>query len=153
MKLPEDPRVREAVGIAMKALVRRSRLSSEIAAKLRARGFSEDEIAGAVDCLESQGLLSDEQAIRDLVEARSGKRAVGAKWLQDELARRGVSETQMASIVFRTHEEELEAMQRALAGRQWRRGDRAKAGRFLASRGFDSDSIGGAIERFFGAAE
>lgn len=153
MELPEDPRVREAVGIAMKSLARRPRLSAEIAWTLRTRGFSEEEARCAVDWLEAQRLLNDEGALHEHLAARSGKRSVGSQRLRNELERRGATEAQIAALVTRTDEEEASAMQLALEGRRWQQSERAKAGRFLASRGFDSEVIEGALDRFFGSED
>ena len=151
MELPEDPRVREAIGIAMKSLVRRSRLSGEVAMNLRAKGFSDVEIEAALDCLTRNGLVDDDRTISEHFESRTGRRSVGAAKLRSELLHKGATEDQIEGLLaLRTNLDELGNMVKALAGRNWKAGDRNRAGRFLASRGFDDDLISTALERHFG---
>lgn len=151
MELPEDPRVRGALAIAMKSLVRRARLSGEIAQNLSSKGFSDDEVESVLAVLARNGLVDDEKTIRDQIEARSGRHAVGAHKLRAELLRKGATEDQVESgLALRGDEDEVEAMLAALGGRRWKEDERGRAGRFLASRGFDSDLLPTALDRFFG---
>ena len=154
MELPEDPRVREAIAIAMKSLVRRARLSGEIAQNLLAKGFSAAEAEAVLAFLAQNGLVDDEKTIQAHVGARSGRRAVGADKLRAELLRRGATEGQVeGSLDLRTENDEVAAMLAALEGRRWKEEERSRAGRFLASRGFHEDLIPNALDRFFGPVE
>jgi len=151
VELPEGPRVREAIGIAMKSLVRRARLSGEIATKLRAKNFSEGEIEAALGCLARNGILDDDKTIAQFFESRSGPRSIGTAKLRAELLRKGASEEQVeGSLALQNHGDELKATLEALAGRSWNPKDRNRAGRFLASRGFDEELIETALDRQFG---
>lgn len=151
MELPEDPRVREAIGIAMKSLVRRARLAGEVAIKLRAKGFSEDEIEGALSCLSRSGFINDDKAISSHLQSRTGRRSIGPEKLRAELLQRGATEDQVeGSLALRTDSDDIEAMLAALGGRTWKEGDRSRAGRFLASRGFGEELISTALDRHFG---
>ena len=151
MELPEDPRVRDAIGIAMKSLVRRTKLSGEIAKSLQSKGFLEEEIEAALGLLSRNGLIDDERAIAEHIESRSGKRSVGSERLRSDLLSKGAAASQVeGALATRDDEGEISAMLAALAGRRWNEGDRNRAGRFLVSRGFDPDLISTALDRCFG---
>jgi regulatory protein len=138
----------------MKSLVRRARLSGEITKNLQAKGFSAPETEAALELLARNGLIDDEKTIREHVEARSGRRAVGADKLRAELLRRGATESQVeGTLSLRTENDEVAAMLAALEGRRWNEEDRNRAGRFLASRGFQEDLIPNALDRLFGPVE
>jgi SOS response regulatory protein OraA/RecX len=135
----------------MKSLVRRARLSREIATKLRAKSFSEAEIEATLSCLARNGLIDDDKTISQHVESKAGRRSVGAAKLRAELLSRGASEQQVeASFAAWDDKDELKAMFEALAGRSWNPNDRNRAGRFLASRGFDEELIETALGWQFG---
>ena len=151
MELPEDPRVREAVVIAMKSLVRRSRLSGEISKSLQSKGYLNEEIEATLRFLSGNGLIDDEKAIAEQVESRSGRRSVGSERLRSELLSKGATASQVEeALASRIDEDELAAMLAALAGRRWNPLERDRAGRFLASRGFDPELIPAALDRSFG---
>jgi SOS response regulatory protein OraA/RecX len=151
MQLPDDSRIREAVRVAMKSLVGRERTSAEIERLLASKGFGPDEAAHAVTILRENRLLDDSRAVRDHLEARSGKRAVGRMRLEAELGARGAQADAVEELLAaRTDEDELSAMAEALQARRWSHGDRVRAGRFLASRGFDGELIEAALDRHFG---
>jgi regulatory protein len=135
----------------MKSLVRRARLSGEIAQKLHSKEFTGAEIRAVLAILSRNGLIDDEKTLQGHIGARSGRQAIGADKLRAELLRRGATETQIeAGLASRTDEDEVSAMLSALAGRRWKEDMRNRAGRFLASRGFAAELISQALERFFG---
>ena len=83
----------------------------------------------------------------------SGRRAEGDARLRQRLESRGASETSVANALADVPDE-IQRMHDALSAKFKTPAptDRARAGRFLLSRGFDEDAVDGAIHRFFGEA-
>jgi regulatory protein len=90
---------------AVELLALRPHFRAQLAGKLRARGYSEEEAGGALDRLTELGYLDDRKVARDFVASRLRRGPVGRRRLVAELARRGV-----ASAVIE------EAIDEALAG-------------------------------------
>lgn len=154
MDLPEDTRVREALAHAMRSLVSRARLSSEIRSDLLRREYSEPEIEDVLSFLLRHRLLNDEKTIQSLIESKSGRGSMGKGKIHAELMRRGVPDEVIESALeSRTDEVELEAIRKALQTKRWPPGSRNRAARFLLSRGFDVDLIETSLNGFFGPEE
>lgn len=154
MELPVDPRVREALGLAMKRLASRDLHSGEVAGLLRGREYSELEIGEVLSFLKRHKLLNDEKAIENLIASRSGRRSIGKGKIRAELLKRGVPDDDIeATLGQRTDDEELDAMTAALRSRRWPSDGRLRAARFLIGRGFDPELVERAVESFFGSQE
>lgn len=151
IELPEDPRVREALALAMKRLAQRDRLTAELTGELSERGYSQSEREQVLEFLIRRRLVDDEKTIRNIIERRSGRRAAGRERLRSDLQKLGASEQAIeASLGAISDEDELEAMSQVLASRRWPEGARPKAARFLHSRGFSEELLETALDRFFG---
>lgn len=152
MQLPENPRVCEALGYAMKRLAQRDRLSSELSGELGAKGYGEAEVAEVLEFLTSRRLLDDEKTIQSLIERRTGRRAAGKEKIRAELQKLGVPEEKIEQNLSAVgDDDELERMRQALNSRSWPDGARPRAARFLMSRGFSEELLETALDRFFGA--
>lgn len=93
-------------------------------------------------------MIDDARVARDFVAARSGKRALGDHRLRQELVKRGLPEESLDGA-----SSEAERIEDLLRSKFTPEGNRAKAARFLYSRGFAEDAIESALERFFGAED
>lgn len=93
--------------------------------------------------LESQGLLSNDRFANSLVHRRAGK--LGTSRIVQELRQHGVSAEQVAELRTSLRESE-ESRARIVWQKRYGRApidaaDRAKQMRFLAARGFGTDTI------------
>jgi len=147
---PEDPRVREALGLAMKRIAQRDRLSFELSRELEAKGYGEAEVGEVLEFLTSRRLVDDEKTIQSLIERRTGRRAAGKEKIRAELQKLGVPDEKIEPFLSSVgDDDELERMNQALNSRSWSSKDRVRAARFLVSRGFSEDLLDTALDRFF----
>lgn len=136
----------EALAAAIKLLERSDMFESELRSRLSA--YDEELKTSVIERLKSRRLLDDRRLAHSLADRRSGKRSVGFARLEAELARRGASGELIQEL--RQSFSEGEGAWQALAARfDPDIDDRAKAARFLASRGFEEDEIRSSIDEFF----
>lgn len=143
--------MKDALAEALKRLESSERTEAELRAALLRR-HSLEETDAALAWLKSRDMLSETRAAESLVRPRtSGRRAEGNAKLRQRLASRGATPEAIEKALADAPEEERR-MEEALAAKF--SGDdptaRARAGRFLLSRGFAEDSVEGALDRFFG---
>lgn len=128
----------------MDLLAARPHFRRELAAKLAARGYEDDEIEATLDHLESKGFLDDGQTARDFVERRLEREPLGRRRLAAELARHGASEDDARQAVDAFYPEDDRALAAAAAER-WRRRSPGKGAtalaRHLERRGFSQRAI------------
>lgn len=132
-----------AYGKALDLLARRAHFRAELAAKLTARGYEDDEIGSALDRLAAEGYLNDTATAGDFAEMRRSRAPEGRRKLAAELARRGAGSAAIESVIStRTDEEEIEAA-RAAANRFLRGGrkDAAALARHLDRKGFSAGIV------------
>lgn len=133
---------------ALDLLARRPHFRRELAAKLAARGFDDDEIASALDRLEEKRFLDDRQAARDFAARRLEREPIGRRRLLAELARRGASEDDAREAVDAVYPED-DAELAAAAAERWRRRTaaprREALARHLERRGFSGHAIVSAL--------
>jgi SOS response regulatory protein OraA/RecX len=91
-------------------------------------------------------LLNDQRAAENLATRRS---KVGGERLRQELESRGAT-AEAIEKAMPTEMEQKYRIDSLLHSRFATTGDRSKAARWLASRGFDEDSIRSAVEGYFG---
>lgn len=150
MAVPGRPRGTTVGDQAAGLLARREHSRAELAAKLSARGWSEADVAHALDGLESAGLLSDRRFAESFVAERAA-RGQGPARIRHELRRRGVAPSLGEELVAGRAEAWREG---ALAARRKRFGsarpqsyeERARQARFLERRGFEAEQIRYALE-------
>lgn len=137
------------MGEAMRRLARidltRAELESALADK-----FATEEIAAALDQLESKGWLSDARVIARDTERAASNRHQGRLRLAQRLVRRGL-ETEDAFAVAQSLDEESEVSKatRLLQGKAYEATEWSKAAGFLARRGFDEETIRSALAAVF----
>ena len=119
----------EALAYALRLLARKGYSRAALKAKLAAR-FGEAEAEAALGRLEAMGYLDDRAYAQAFVETRA--RRYGPKKLRALLLARGVPEEVVEEVLPEARvEEALEVLRRYR-----HRGDKARAVRFLAGRGF-----------------
>jgi SOS response regulatory protein OraA/RecX len=137
--------VSDALDAAARALTGRDRSEAGVLEVLRRKGVPEDEAGEAVETLRRLGALDDERFAQagavSLAERGFGDAAIAFR-LEREGVTRELAERAIAAL-----EPEAERALRLAA----RRGATAKTARWLASRGFSSDSVEAAIAKSEGA--
>lgn len=140
-----DQPVREGLlAQAMRWLARREYSVHELANRLAGKGYPRDEVAAALDTLESQGLVSDSRFAESLVRSRI-ERGYGPVKIALELRSKGVDEVLIEELL--DHQEErwvelLRAVWQKRFGRppsdyqEW-----ARQARGLQSRGFTAEQV------------
>ncbi len=141
-KTPTDPLAR-----AVDLLSRREHSPAELSAKLRAKGFGEDEISAAVELLTDRGLLSTERYVQARLQ-QAVSRGQGPRRLRQRLREAGLdAHTIDAQLATETEgidwqAKAAEACERKFGSepaadtREWNR-----RARFLLARGFDENSV------------
>lgn len=130
-----------AFAYAVRALSQRALTEQELEKKLRARGASQDVIAGTLERLREYRFVDDAA----LAERAAHETGVGSRLIRMKLRMRGLESAVIEdAMTSREPDTDLEAA-RALAGRHCSKwvGERAyaKAYAFLARRGFDGRTI------------
>jgi regulatory protein len=148
---PDDDRAeksqrpaRSLKGRALGYLSRREYSRAELSRKLTPFVEETDSLETLLDSLESEGWLSDSRFAESLVHRRASR--LGANRIVGELKRHAVGQTLIEEASAQLRETEL-----ARAQAVWRKkygqlpetqAERARQGRFLASRGFSGATIG-----------
>src|SRR3989442_9975048 len=151
MPLPEaragDPAAaREA---ALRLLERTRRTRSDLARRLRDKGYAPATVEQVIERLAAVGLVDDVEYARAFLEARLRRRTAGWRRLEQELRARGVAGDDVAAARARLEEregpaDEIAGARRvvAQAARRYQRQDPATRRRrlypLLARRGFES---------------
>lgn len=134
---------------AMRALARREHGTAELQRKLEQRGFPADRVAEALSVLRAQGLLNDnryaESAVRQHVLRGHGPIRIRAELRAHGLQAEAVERALDAAAV--NWAQLARAVRRKRFGRAAPKtqAERAKQGRFLQYRGFDSEQIRAAL--------
>ncbi len=138
--------MRRAPGLrerALRLLARREHSRAELAKKLQAHSWPEDDLEALLDDLSRRKLLSDERYAESRAHALSRK--FGAARIAHELRARGLDKdlADKASKTARITELERarEVWRRKFRNAPKTREERAKQMRFLQSRGFSFDAI------------
>ena len=139
--------------MALQEALRRLEKAERTAAELRTallKTHPPEEVEAALAYLIRRKLLSEDRAAEATVRPRtSGRRAEGDQKLRERLEKRGASEETIQKALADAPDE-AQRIQDALAARfRPEEGQRAKAGRFLFSRGFDEEAVDGALDRFY----
>lgn len=151
MKPEADHGLNAALLVALGELRKADRLETELERMLEGRGFEPMTIAAALSRLKTWRFLDDRRTVDEKV-SQMRRRRIGRARIALELGKRGAPadelENQLAQI---SDESEIELAVELLAKRP--KSKPAQAGRFLAQRGFDDDTIEAAITRVFPEGE
>ena len=130
-------------GRALRLLGAREHSRAELERRLASFETVPGELAKALDELQAKGFISEQRVLESVVHRRSAK--FGATRIRQELLAKGLEPEAVAQAVQQLRQSEL-----ARAREIWRKkfdeppadaAERAKQMRFLASRGFDGDTI------------
>ena len=122
---------------AIELLGRRSHFRREMEAKLRQRGYEEDEVAETLERLDAQALLDDRQTAREFVRGRLARKALGRVRLLRDLRARGVESDVAGEVLDELYPDDDLDLARRAAGR----GSREAVARRLDRLGFSRPSI------------
>ena len=125
----------DATELALRALRHRNRSRNEIAQRLQRAGVAPDEREAALDRLTEAGLLSDERFAKERARTLAGRGASDALIRQD-LRRQGVDHDSIEHAIGQLEPED-ERAERVFE----RRGGGATALRYLAGRGFATETL------------
>ncbi len=139
---------RQALEQALRKLKTKDRFEAEIRGSLAE--FPAPVVDRVIAFLKGRRIIDDSKSIVNLVERHSGKRAISLERLRAELIERGAPEETIGAALADIGGDERRRMLEALAGKfSPAGGSRAKAARFLWSRGFAEDDIEVVLDRFF----
>lgn len=135
---------------AVELLARRAHFRRELAAKLAARSYPEEEIEQALARLADQGYLDERETARQWLDARLARGPEGRLRLIAELSRRGADPEVIDQVVAeRVPDDDREAARQAAERWQARRSGppRPEAlARHLERKGFAPGTIRGLLE-------
>ena len=129
----------DAVELALGALRYRDLSEEELARKLEARGVAGEERAEAVETLRRTGLLDD------LRFAQGKGAALASRGASDALIRESLRRAGVAADVLEQVVQELEPEAERARAVVARRGASPRTARYLAAKGFSSETIQGVI--------
>jgi regulatory protein len=141
---------------ALKLLERTRRTRSDLARRLRDKGYAGATVEQVIARLAEVGLVDDVEYARAFLEARMHRRTTGRRRLEQDLRSRGVSADDIAAARERLearegHEDEAAGARRVIAqaARRYARLDprvrRQRLYALLVRRGFDGDAIDAAL--------
>ncbi|MBZ0212427.1 MAG: RecX family transcriptional regulator [Nitrospirae bacterium] len=139
----------QALKDAERLLAHRDRFESDVAGRLEAKGHPSEVVGEAVAWLRERRLLDDRRTLqahlaspamqrRDTEAARARLLALGAPeaLVEEALGHRGGHD--------------LDALEETVRTKYGKPTDRARAARFLARAGLETDTIGAMLDRVFG---
>lgn len=135
----------DALALAVACLARKDLFRDELRAKLASRGVDPESVEVVLDWLTEKGALNEERTLISRVETmrEAGKASKGRARISEAV--HGI----LAPEDIANDDAELERIRSVLHAKFPSGSDRARAGRFLVSRGFDEDLIETALDRFF----
>ncbi len=145
----------DAFSKALELLALRDHFRAELEEKLRRRGFSGEEVEGALARCRELGYLDDERAAERFVEISAVRKGWGPRRLEQELLRRGVDRGVAVRAAALDPGRVAEALAAALARAEGRAGPgwwrlprrRARMVSSLVNRGFDAEDARRAVDR------
>jgi SOS response regulatory protein OraA/RecX len=138
----------------LERLSRSETLEAELRGSLTRNGFLPETVEKVLAVLRDRRLINDTKTINNLVEQRTGKRAMGIEKMRFDLVAKGAPEDlveQRLAVV--TPESQRKGMLTLLKAKCKPGDARAKGSRLLLSRGFEEDAIGTVLDEFFGSAD
>ncbi len=141
---------------ALRLLERTRRTRSDLARRLREKGYAQATVEQVLDRLAAVGLVDDVEYARAYLETRLRRRTAGRRRLEQDLRTRGISDEDVAAARARLEEregveDETAGARRVIAqaARRYARLDprtrRQRLYALLARRGFDGDVIAAAL--------
>ncbi len=137
----------QALETALRKLKAKDRFEAEVRTFLAE--FPADEVERVIQCLKGRRIIDDSKTTLNLIERYSGKRSIGLERLKAELLERGAPEEIVNAAIGGISSDERQKMLEALSAKLSPTDSRAKAARFLFSRGFPEEEIEGVLDHFF----
>jgi SOS response regulatory protein OraA/RecX len=137
----------KTLSACLRLLAQRDRFESELREKFK--DVPKDTLDQVIAHLRKRRFIDDDRTAEEFARTRTGKRAVSSSFLAQELEERGAPSGVVDMVRGRS---DLEAALALLEARYVKSDDcRERAGRNLARRGFEMETIENALSRFFGA--
>ncbi len=130
-------------GRALRLLSAREHSRAELQRKLAPFELVAGTLEAVLDELQAKGFISEQRVLESVVHRRSGK--FGATRIRQELLAKGLEPEAVTQAVYQLRQSELprarEIWRKKFGTQPADAAERAKQMRFLASRGFDGDTI------------
>lgn len=130
---------------ARESAVRRCCLSKQtrktLEIKLRAKGFSEEEIASSVEAMAENGYIDEDEYARAFVRDSYRIKKHGRIRIINELVLRGISRRKAEEAVNEYDADECGIIREVIEKRFDKDADKAKIFKYFYSRGFEADDI------------
>lgn len=151
--MSEGRGTQESLATALRLLKTAERTVAELRAALLPK-YAETDVDATLAWLAARNLLSDDRVAEATMRLRTAeRRAEGDQKLRQRLEAKGADDNAIQRALTDAPDEATR-MRHALAAKfRPEAHERAKAGRFLLSRGFEEDAIDGALDRFFGETD
>lgn len=153
-----DAAASDAVAYLLRLLSRRDYAEAELDQRLRRKGFDDEACRAALDRIRDLDLIDDARVAE--MHVRSHAHRKGRLALRRDLRARGLGDTVVTDVLEPLDDAQQLAAARGVIDKQrWRfasddpRKNRAKAGSFLARRGFAGDVVSAALEAEFDGAD
>ena len=112
-----------------------------LAIKLRAKGFSEEDIEASVEAMAENGYINDDEYAKAFVKDCYIIKKYGHKKILNELVMRGIDKEKAERAINDYGADEVECIKNAMEKRFDRETEKNKIFKFFLSRGFDADDI------------
>lgn len=155
----DDEDFKKALRWALDKLAKGDRFEKEIECLLVKKGFAPETTLEVVSYLKERRFVDDRRTTINAIERRSGRRAIGREKLRADLLRRGAPEELIEEALADLPKDSAEVDALSLLRLKYGRpetGDtakRARAGRFLAARGFELEEIEHTLDCYFGPVD
>jgi regulatory protein len=153
-QLAREDDAKKALEMAIRYLGYRSRSQKEMITYLEGKGFDRDLIDETMEKLEGYGYIDDSAFARDWVAGRMSSKPMGRAMIKRELIFKGVEDEVIEEHLGRISQDQEEDRAYALALKYVKRYKNLepreqfhKIGAALARRGFDWETIKGAVRR------
>ncbi len=143
----------DALSSALRLINIRSRTEQELRDRLKRKGFSPEEVAETLRKLKEMDLINDRRTVREILHYATEVKGLGRAGVIQYMRQRGVPEDLICEVEIGPLEEEATAERlirkrfRQMQGLQEEQKRRRLYG-LLKRRGFSSDTIKKAIQRF-----
>lgn len=146
-QIAQEEERNETYRSAVRYLQHRPRSVHEIRQKLRQQGYADEWIDEAIAKLTDQGYIDDKAFASQWAKMRLYSQQKGRRWIQQELAHKGISTEQIQQAMNELDEEKEQALALQLGQKRWNQLQgleevrRRRVGEFLLRRGFPNDIV------------
>ncbi len=134
---------------AERLLAHRDRFEADLAGRLGAKGHAPEVVAEALDWLRERRLVDDRRTLQAHLASPAMQRR-DTEAVRARLAVLGAPEELVVDALGQRSGPDVEALEEQLRGKYKAPKERAKAARFLARAGLETDTIEAMLDRVFG---